>query len=70
MDASHLISKANLWEERDEVSKKKYGTVNNTLRQARAKKEKKVASSLSKRAIRRLCSLIWAKNRSTVWRVL
>ena len=37
----------------------------NTLRPARAKKEK-VASSLLKHAIRRLCSLIWAKNRSTV----
>ncbi len=29
VDASHLISKANLWEERDELRKQKYDTLNN-----------------------------------------
>ena len=29
VDASHLISKANLWEERDEARKKKYDKLNN-----------------------------------------
>ena len=31
VDASHLISKANLWEERDEARKQKYEKLNNEV---------------------------------------
>ena len=43
VDASHLISKANLWEERDEVRKKKYDKLNNeTLPKVAVDKQAKI----------------------------
>jgi len=43
VDATHLISKANIWEERDEVRKKKYEKLNNkTLRKIARDKQAKI----------------------------
>lgn len=45
VDASHLISKANLWEERDEARKKKYEKLNNeTLPEVAHDKQAKIGS--------------------------